>query len=121
MEEKKEFPECAHKFAQVLTNLSMNILLSLLCDRKCMPACPNSYPECTAVRDWEDAGVWQFSCRGTERQKHQALCARVTLQLVVTKAIRTVPYPLLGENTLVLSDSMVLAKDEKGQLALMFR
>ena len=31
------------------------------------------------------------------------------------------PYPLLGENTLVLSDSMVLAKDEKGTLALMFR
>ena len=49
------------------------------------------------------------------------LCAHVMLQLVVTKAIRTVPYPLLGENTLVLSDSMVLAKDEKGQLALMFR
>ena len=43
------------------------------------------------------------------------------LQLVVSRAIQTVPYPLLGENTLVLSDSMVLAKDEKGNLALMFR
>ena len=56
-----------------------------------------------------------------QKGKSIKLCARVTLQLVVTKAIRTVPYPLLGENTLVLSDSMVLAKDEKGQLALMFR
>ena len=65
--------------------------------------------------------MWQSSCCGTERQKYQAHRARVLLQLVVTKAIRTVPYPLLGENTLVLSDSMVLAKDEKGQLALMFR
>lgn len=43
------------------------------------------------------------------------------MQLVVSRAIRTVPYPLLGENTLVLSDSMILAKDEKGDLALMFR
>lgn len=43
------------------------------------------------------------------------------MQLVVSRAIQTVPYPLLGENTLVLSDSMVLAKDEKGNLALMFR
>lgn len=40
---------------------------------------------------------------------------------MVGKSLRTVPYPLLGENTLVLSDSMVLAKDENGQLALMFR
>ena len=43
------------------------------------------------------------------------------MQLVVSKAVRTVPYPLLGENTLVLSDSLVLAKDENGDLALMFR
>jgi len=43
------------------------------------------------------------------------------MQLVVSKAVRTVPYPLLGENTLVLSDSLVLAKDENGALALMFR
>ena len=43
------------------------------------------------------------------------------MQLVVSRAIQTVPYPLLGENTLVLSDSMVLARDEKGDLALMFR
>lgn len=48
-------------------------------------------------------------------------CKWLTVQLVVSRAIRTVPYPLLGENTLVLSDSMVLAKDEKGTLALMFR
>lgn len=39
----------------------------------------------------------------------------------MSKAVRTVPYPLLGENTLVLSDSLVLAKDENGDLALMFR
>ncbi len=45
----------------------------------------------------------------------------LAMQLVVSRAIRTVPYPLLGENTLVLSDSMVFAKDEKGNPALMFR
>ena len=50
-----------------------------------------------------------------------SLCKCLPVQLVVSRAIRTVPYPLLGENTLVLSDSMVLAKDEKGTLALMFR
>lgn len=41
--------------------------------------------------------------------------------LVVSKSLRTVPYPLLGENTMVLSDSMILAPDEQGRLALMFR
>ena len=40
---------------------------------------------------------------------------------VVSKSLRTVPYPLLGENTLVLSDNMIVAPDEKGRLALMFR
>lgn len=40
---------------------------------------------------------------------------------VVSKSLRTVPYPLLGENTMVLSDSMILAPDERGRLALMFR
>lgn len=41
--------------------------------------------------------------------------------LVVSKSLRTVPYPLLGENTMVLSDSMILAPDEQGRLSLMFR
>lgn len=41
-------------------------------------------------------------------------------QLVVSRSKRTVPYPILGENTLVLSDSMVLTEDA-GELALMFR
>ncbi|KAK9805912.1 hypothetical protein WJX73_004138 [Symbiochloris irregularis] len=40
---------------------------------------------------------------------------------VVTKSLRTVPYPLLGENTLVVSDCLILAPDERGRLALMFR
>ena len=40
---------------------------------------------------------------------------------VVSKSLRTVPYPLLGENTMVLSDTMILSPDEKGRLALMFR
>lgn len=42
-------------------------------------------------------------------------------RLVGAKALRTVPYPLLGENTLCISDSLVLASDEKGNLALLFR
>ena len=42
-------------------------------------------------------------------------------RLVASKALRTVPYPLLGENTLCIADSMVLAPDEHGKLALMFR
>ena len=42
-------------------------------------------------------------------------------RLVAAKALRTVPYPLLGENTLVISDSIVLAPDDKGQLALIVR
>ena len=40
---------------------------------------------------------------------------------VVSKALRTVPYPLLGENTFVLSDVVILAPDEDGKLALMVR
>lgn len=42
-------------------------------------------------------------------------------RLVAAKALRTVPYPLLGENTLVISDSIVLAPDDNGQLALLVR
>ena len=42
-------------------------------------------------------------------------------RLVASKALRTVPYPLLGENTLCIADSMVLAPDEDGKLALLFR
>ena len=42
-------------------------------------------------------------------------------RLVAAKALRTVPYPLLGENTLVISDSLVLAPDDQGRLALLFR
>eukprot|EP00884_Botryococcus_braunii_P021107 jgi/Botrbrau1/7680/Bobra.0159s0122.1 len=42
-------------------------------------------------------------------------------EFVVKSAVRTVPYPLLASNTLVLSDAMLLSRDEKGDLALMFR
>lgn len=42
-------------------------------------------------------------------------------QLVVNRAKRTVPYPLLGENTLVLSDVCVIAPDEDGVPCLMCR
>ncbi len=42
-------------------------------------------------------------------------------RLVAAKALRTVPYPLLGENTLVISDSIILAPDDTGRLALMVR
>jgi hypothetical protein len=44
----------------------------------------------------------------------------VALQVVVSRSKRTVPYPILGENTLVLSETMVLTED-KGELTLMFR
>ena len=40
---------------------------------------------------------------------------------VVNRALRTVPYPLLGENTLCLSDSCILAPDDEGNMAIMFR
>jgi hypothetical protein len=39
-------------------------------------------------------------------------------QLVVNRAKRTVPYPLLGENTLVLSDVLCVAPNARGQLCL---
>jgi hypothetical protein len=42
-------------------------------------------------------------------------------QLVVNRAKRTVPYPLLGENTLVLSDLLCLGPNDKGQPCLMCR
>lgn len=41
--------------------------------------------------------------------------------LVVNRARRTVPYPLLGENTLVLSDCLCIAPDRNGQMCLSFR
>lgn len=41
--------------------------------------------------------------------------------LVVNRAKRTIPYPLLGENTLVLSDVLCVAPNEDGQLALYCR
>ena len=42
-------------------------------------------------------------------------------QLVVTRALKTVPYPLLGENTLVLSDSLCLSDAGDGRLELAVR
>ncbi len=48
-----------------------------------------------------------------------ALCS--LLQLVVNRAKRTVPYPLLGENTLVLSDVLCLSPNKAGQLCLTCR
>lgn len=41
--------------------------------------------------------------------------------LVVNRAKRTVPYPLLGENTLVLSDVLCIAPNEDGLLCLYCR
>lgn len=42
-------------------------------------------------------------------------------QLVVSRAKRSVPYPLLGDNTLVLSDVLCLAPNKRGQLCLTCR
>ena len=41
--------------------------------------------------------------------------------LVVNRAKKTVPYPLLGENTLVLSDVLCVAPNEDGFLCLYCR
>lgn len=43
-----------------------------------------------------------------------------SMQVVVSRSKRTVPYPILGENTLVLSETMVLTEYD-GELTLMFR
>lgn len=51
----------------------------------------------------------------------QGLLRGAMSELIVQSAIRTVPYPLLASNTLVLSDAMVLSPDENGDLALMIR
>ncbi|KAK9825397.1 hypothetical protein WJX81_000403 [Elliptochloris bilobata] len=57
-----------------------------------------------------------------EPQEGLEMMPPVTLsRLVVGKAMRTVPYPLLGENTLAIADTLVLAPDENGDQALMFR
>lgn len=42
-------------------------------------------------------------------------------RVVVGRAARVAPYPLLGENTLVISDSLCLARTRRGATALMFR
>lgn len=42
-------------------------------------------------------------------------------RLVVNRAKRTVPYPLLGDNTLVLSDTMCVHEDDQGRLCLTVR
>lgn len=65
--------------------------------------------------------VW---CRFHDVEPLQGLEMMLPSELsltVVTKSLRTVPYPLLGENTLVVSDCLILAPDERGRLALMFR
>ncbi|KAK9856462.1 hypothetical protein WJX84_003016 [Apatococcus fuscideae] len=59
-----------------------------------------------------------------EVEAHAAIKADTpskTSRLVVSNALRTVPFPLLGENTLVLSDHMCLAPDENGHMSIMFR
>lgn len=40
---------------------------------------------------------------------------------VVGRAAKVAPYPLLGENTLVISDALCLARTRRGATALMFR
>ena len=42
-------------------------------------------------------------------------------KLVVSRSKKTVPYPLLGENTLVLSDSICVGPNEHGKLCLFCR
>lgn len=57
-----------------------------------------------------------------ERQKEMPdLHSSHLSNLVVHRAKRTVPYPLLGENTLVLSDVLCVAPNEDGELCLLCR
>ncbi|KAL6773734.1 IRK1B [Auxenochlorella protothecoides x Auxenochlorella symbiontica] len=49
------------------------------------------------------------------------LPASALSRLVTNRAKRTVPYPLLGDNTLVVSDTMCLYRDEAGRLCLAAR
>jgi hypothetical protein len=42
-------------------------------------------------------------------------------QFVVNRAKRTVPYPLLGDNTLVLSDVLCVCPNERGNLCVYCR
>jgi hypothetical protein len=42
-------------------------------------------------------------------------------RIVVNRAKRTVPYPILGENTLVLSDVLCISPNEDGELVLYCR
>jgi len=42
-------------------------------------------------------------------------------RIVVNRAKRTVPYPLIGENTLVLSDVLCISPNEDGELVLYCR
>ena len=57
-----------------------------------------------------------------EPQKDLPELSQADLSLiVVNRARRTVPYPLLGENTLVLSDNLCVAPNEDGLLCLYCR
>ena len=74
-------------------------------------AAPGPGDECAACRFHEVEPL-----QGLQMMGPSALSSAV-----VHRALRTVPYPLLGENTLVMSDSCILAPDDRGDLSLMFR
>ena len=80
---------------------------------------PARHPACSR---W--ASACKPPCRFHEVEPHAAVKADTpskTSRRVVSNALRTVPFPLLGENTLTLSDHMCLAPDENGHMSVMFR
>jgi hypothetical protein len=67
-----------------------------------------------------DVNLEQF--HSIEPQKDLPVLPKAKLSsLVVGRSKKTVPYPLLGENTLVLSDSICVCPNEKGNLCLYCR
>lgn len=82
---------------------------------------PEKLPSCQPKQYPTEKRVPRMLLRSLRRMSHPAANNESSPQVVVSKAVQTVPYPLLGENTLVISDSMVLSRDENNNLALMFR
>lgn len=67
-------------------------------------------------------GVNLNNFHAIEPQKNIPNLSKLELSsLIVNRAKKTVPYPLLGENTLVLSDVLCVAPNKEGTLCLYCR
>jgi hypothetical protein len=87
--------------------------------------CTRPVPMCPCNGDGADRWLLLSApCRfhEMEPQKNLPLLVPSQLsQLVVYRAKRTVPYPLLGENTMVLSDVLCVCETKDGNLCLTCR